>query len=39
MKMTTILDITERYQAQPYHNSTGCSECKANEKADLTFQK
>jgi len=38
-KMTTSLDIPERDQAPPYHNSTGCSECKANEKADLTFQK
>ncbi|GHN32795.1 hypothetical protein ME790_18660 [Lactobacillus delbrueckii] len=39
MKMTTSLDIPERDQAPPYHNSTWCSECKANEKADLTFQK
>lgn len=39
VKMTTSLDIPERDQAPPYHNSTGCSECKANEKVDLTFQK
>ena len=39
VKTTTSLDIIERDQAPPYHNSTGCLECKTNEKADLTFQK
>ncbi|MBT8920070.1 hypothetical protein BTI58_06270 [Lactobacillus delbrueckii subsp. bulgaricus] len=38
-KMLFILDVPERDQAPPYHNSAGCSECKANEKDDLTFQK
>ncbi|MBT8897475.1 hypothetical protein BTI47_08960 [Lactobacillus delbrueckii subsp. bulgaricus] len=38
-KMLFILDITERDQAPPYHNSAGCIYDKANEKADLTFQK
>ncbi|MPW12554.1 hypothetical protein GDZ25_03810 [Lactobacillus delbrueckii] len=39
VKMTTSLDIPERDQAPPYHNSAGCIYDKANEKADLTFQK
>lgn len=39
VKMTTSLDIPERNQAPPYHNSAGCLQCKPDEKVDLTFQK
>ena len=37
--MTTSLDIHERDQALPHHNSAGCLQCKPDEKVDLTFQK
>lgn len=37
--MTIKVDITERDQAPPYHNSAVCLRCKPYEKVDLTFQK
>ncbi|MCT3483095.1 hypothetical protein EFR29_05355 [Lactobacillus delbrueckii subsp. lactis] len=38
-KMLFMLDINEREQGSLYHNASWRSDCKANEKADLTFQK